>query len=92
MFPDATVKLFLDASVEARGDRRFQQQSTAAEDREAITREIAARDQRDRSREASPLRPADDAILIDTTTMTLDEVLARAAELVQAARSRRTSL
>ena len=88
VFPNASVKLFLDASVEARGDRRFQQTagSEAGEDRDAITREIAARDQRDRSRETSPLRPAADAIRIDTTAMTLDEVLARATELVQAAR------
>lgn len=88
VFPNATVKLFLDASVEARGDRRFQQQSSQVgtrEDRNAITREIAARDERDRSREASPLRPANDAIRIDTTCMTLDQVLQRAAELVQSA-------
>ena len=84
VFPDATLKIFLDASVETRGDRRFQQ-NTGGEGREAITREIAARDERDRSRESSPLRPADDAVCIDTTTMTLDEVLARAAELVQSA-------
>ena len=50
-------------------------------------REIAARDQRDRSREASPLRPAADAILIDTTSMGLDEVLERATELVQSAQN-----
>ncbi len=87
VFPNATVKIFLDASVEARGDRRFLQSggNTAAEDRAVITRDIAARDERDRSREASPLRPADDAIRIDTTRMTLDEVLARATELVQIA-------
>ena len=87
VFPNATVKLFLDASVEARGDRRFLQTAggTASEGRGAITREIAARDERDRSREVSPLRPADDAIRIDTTAMTLDEVLARASMLVQSA-------
>ena len=87
VFPNANVKIFLDASVEARGDRRFLQTSTdsSAEDRASITREIAARDERDRSREASPLRPAEDAVRIDTTGMPLDEVLARAAELVQRA-------
>ncbi|WP_419805405.1 (d)CMP kinase [Terriglobus sp.] len=90
VFPNATVKIFLDASVEARGGRRFLQTagSAVAEDRVAITREIAARDDRDRSREASPLHPADDAIRIDTTSMSLDEVLACATEFVQAAVSR----
>lgn len=87
VFPNASIKIFLDASVEARGDRRFLQNagSAAGEDRTAITREIAARDERDRTREASPLRPAADAVRIDTTAMTLDQVLARAAELVQSA-------
>lgn len=90
VFPNATVKIFLDASVEARGDRRFLQTAGGApdEERAAITREIAARDDRDRSREASPLRPAEDAVRLDTTGMTLEEVLARAADLVQSAASR----
>lgn len=105
VFPDATVKLFLDASVEARGKRRYQQQGETAHagpretvtretlspealnretsTREAITRDIAERDRRDRNRETSPLRPADDAILIDTTTMPLEAVMAMATQLVQ---------
>lgn len=91
VFPNATVKLFLDASVEARGDRRFLQvggtESAQAEDRASITRDIADRDARDRNREVSPLRPADDAIRIDTTSMTLDEVLQQATALVQSAMS-----
>ncbi len=86
VFPDATVKLFLEASVEARGDRRFQQQGeTSAELKARITEQIAERDGRDRSRETGPLKPAGDAIVIDTTAMSLDEVLERAAALVQAA-------
>ena len=91
VFPDATLKLFLDASVEARGSRRFQQQGSAvetlaaAESRERITREIAERDNRDRSRETSPLRPAADAVVLDTTGMSLPEVLKRAAALVRQA-------
>ncbi len=89
VFPDATVKLFLDASVEARGDRRFQQQAGATapngESRERITQQIAERDGRDRSREASPLRPAEDAVVLETTGMSLDQVLVRAADLVRAA-------
>lgn len=90
VFPNANVKIFLDASVEARGDRRFLQTTGtfAGEDRAAVTREIAARDDRDRTREASPLRPAEDAVRIDTTAMTLDQVLACATELVQSAARR----
>lgn len=82
VFPDATVKIFLDASVEARGDRRFAQQPSS-ESKEDLLREMRERDQRDRQRTESPLRPADDAILLDTTGMTLDQVLERAAEIVR---------
>lgn len=88
VFPNATVKMFLDASVEARGDRRFQQQgatAAATESRENITREIAERDTRDRTRETSPLRPASDAVVIDTTTMGLDDVVKAVSEKVQMA-------
>ncbi len=90
VFPDATVKIFLDASVEARGERRFDQQgsSDAGETRARITQEIAERDNRDRSREASPLKPAHDAHIIDTTSMPLDAVLERASSLVRSAVSR----
>ncbi len=90
VFPDATVKLFLDASVEARGERRFDQQgdSAAGASRAAITRDIAERDTRDRTREASPLRPAADAVVIDTTCMPLQAVLLRAVALVAAASRR----
>ncbi len=87
VFPDATVKLFLDASVEARGERRFDQQgdSAAGASRAAITRDIAERDTRDRTREASPLRPAADAVVIDTTGMPLRPCWRRAVALVAAA-------
>ena len=87
VFPDATVKIFLDASVEARGERRFDQQGAldGGESRERITREIAERDSRDRTREASPLRPAHDAHIIDTTSLPLDAVLERASALVRSA-------
>jgi cytidylate kinase len=82
VFPDADVKIFLDASVEARGDRRFAQQPTS-ESKEDLLREMRERDQRDRQRTESPLRPAADAITLDTTGMTLEQVLERAAELVR---------
>jgi CMP/dCMP kinase len=82
VFPDADVKIFLDASVEARGNRRFAQQPTS-ESREDLLRDMRERDQRDRQRTESPLRPAADAITLDTTGMTLEQVLERAVDLVR---------
>ena len=87
VFPDAEVKIFLDADPSVRGSRRFQQltPSLAAADPEseaAVMRELQERDQRDRTRADSPLRPAEDAVRIDSTGMTLEEVLARADEVV----------
>jgi CMP/dCMP kinase len=107
VFPDAEVKIFLDAAPEVRGNRRFrqntpqsianspsreifvhqpadpltQEQQHAAE--EAILRDLKERDYRDRHRAESPLQPAPDAVILDSTAMTLDEVLARAEEIVR---------
>ncbi len=87
VFPEATVKIFLEASIEARGERRFDQQAPlkGGESRERITQEIAERDSRDRNREASPLLPAADAVILDTTGMPLETVLERATTLVRSA-------
>lgn len=88
VFPDATVKIFLDASPEVRGDRRFEQQgSQSASSREATIADVKSRDERDRSRTESPLKPASDAVLVDTSSMTLEQVLERTASLVQTAMS-----
>jgi cytidylate kinase len=84
VFPDAEVKIFLDAAPEVRGTRRFLQSPAAAEQESAVVEELRARDQRDRTRANSPLVPAPDAVLIDSTYMTLDQVLARAVELIEA--------
>jgi cytidylate kinase len=84
VFPQAPVKIFLDASVEARGDRRFAQQPAAAENKETLLREMKDRDSRDRSREQSPLKAAEDAVILDTTALSLDEVLQRTEDLVAA--------
>ena len=92
VFPDAEVKIFLDAAPEVRGNRRFQQNSvspiTAAppdsQTEEDILRELKDRDARDRNRKDSPLRPAPDATLIDSTNLSLDAVLARSEEIVRA--------
>ncbi|HUQ50028.1 MAG TPA: (d)CMP kinase [Terriglobales bacterium] len=83
VFPDADVKIFLDAAPEVRGNRRFQQHQTGSPQQEAsVIAEMKDRDQRDRSRVNSPLVAASDAITIDSTSMTLDEVISRAEALI----------
>ncbi len=77
VFPDADVKFFLSASAEERGRRRhleLQQQGVTATV-ETTVREMAERDQRDSGRDHAPLRCADDAIAIDTTTLSFREVV-----------------
>jgi cytidylate kinase len=86
VFPNADVKIFLDAAPEVRGNRRFYQ--NPAEPSAAVLAEMRARDERDRSRTISPLVPAKDAILINSTNMTLDEVIERAEQIVKESVSR----
>ncbi|MBB5337711.1 (d)CMP kinase [Tunturiibacter gelidoferens] len=108
VFPDAEVKIFLDAAPEVRGSRRYRQAApgsdsvgptvrqnsarqapdpvTAEQQRlseEAVLRELKDRDYRDRNRAESPLRAAADAVILDSTSMTLDEVLNQAEEIVR---------
>jgi CMP/dCMP kinase len=86
VFPDADVKIFLDAQPEVRQTRRILQRG-AEEDREQARREAAAlleRDMRDRTRTVSPLVPAEDAEIIDSSHMSVDEVVARAEQLARA--------
>jgi len=83
VFPDADLKIFLDAAPEVRGDRRFRQQgSDDSALPAAVLAELHARDQRDRTRPTSPLVPAKDAVIIDSTSLDVKEVLARVDELV----------
>ena len=84
VFPDAEVKIFLDAAPEIRGTRRFLQSPAAAAPEASVLKELQVRDQRDRTRADSPLKPAPDAVMIDSTYLTLDQVLARAVELIDA--------
>jgi cytidylate kinase len=106
VFPDAEVKIFLDAAPEVRGSRRFRQamptetttlrqtQSRLEPDpesaeeqrlaRQAILDEMRERDLRDRNRAESPLRPAGDAVILDSTAMTLEQVLSQAESIVLA--------
>jgi cytidylate kinase len=85
VFPNADVKIFLDAEPEVRQSRRILQRG-AGGDREQAKREAAAlleRDMRDRTRTVSPLVPADDAEIIDSSHMSVDEVVARAEQLAR---------
>ncbi|HEY1937793.1 MAG TPA: (d)CMP kinase [Candidatus Angelobacter sp.] len=84
VFPDAEVKIFLDAAPEIRGSRRFLQSPAAAAPEASVLAELHARDERDRTRANSPLVPAPDAVVIDSTHLTLDQVLARSVELIDA--------
>jgi cytidylate kinase len=107
VFPDAEVKIFLDASPEVRGDRRYRQVASprrplneedvlsaspppsadvlaanaAAHDK--LLREMKERDERDRNRAESPLKPASDAIVLDSTALTLEQVLDQAEQIVR---------
>jgi cytidylate kinase len=85
VFPDAEVKIFLDAAPKVRGQRRFLQsgpaQATVTE--ESVIAALRERDARDRTRATSPLEPAQDAILIDSTNMSFDAVMARSEEIVR---------
>ncbi len=103
VFPDAEVKIFLDAAPEVRGSRRFRQalptldkpspapraagdlagDEAARLEQVAVLEEMRERDRRDRTRADSPLRPADDAVILDSTAMTLDQVLAEAERIVR---------
>jgi len=103
VFPDADIKFFLDASPEARSQRRYEQAAeelrvflrgevagvpvpvTSPADgmsQEETMRELRERDERDRNRAQSPLRPAPDAIIIDSSSLTLEQVLDRIESVV----------
>jgi len=84
VFPDAEVKFFLDADVEIRAQRRFLEYESKgrAISREEILVDITQRDERDRTRSASPLRPAGNAVTIDTTDLGAEEVVERMLEHV----------
>ena len=81
--PDAELKVFLTASPQERAQRRAAQ--TGA-DPALVLAEQLERDERDSTREHSPLQPADDALQVDTTGLSVDEVVDRIAQLVQAVR------
>ena len=91
VLPNADVKIFLTASVEERAKRRvldFERQGIANVDFEKVKEDIKARDWQDENRDIAPLVKVDSAILLDTTSMTIDEVVVKMTELVKSVESR----
>ena len=87
IFPDAGIKVFLTASAEERAERRYKQlkDKGVSVTLDGLLREILARDARDASRAVAPLRPADEAVRIDTTGLGIDVVVERVLALVPGA-------
>ena len=85
VFPDAQVKIFLTATPEERARRRYNQLKQKGMDVSLakISSEVLARDRRDAERKVLPLRPAEDARILDSTELSIPEVLERARQLVQ---------
>ena len=91
VLPNADVKIFLTASVEERARRRmldFERQGIENVDFEKVKEDIKARDWQDENRDIAPLVKVDSAILLDTTSMTIDEVVVKMTELVKSVESR----
>jgi len=86
IFPDAACKVFLTASAEERAERRYKQlkEKGVSVTLDGLLREILARDARDASRAVAPLRPAEDAVRIDTTGQGIDQVVERVLALLPA--------
>jgi len=89
VLPDAQVKIFMIASVAERARRRFaeNQQKGIETPLKTLEEEIEARDHKDSTRAVSPLRQADDAILLDTTKLSIDEVVAKILDYVKVAQA-----
>jgi CMP/dCMP kinase len=85
VFPDAEAKIFLTASEATRARRRVSDLESRGQkaDYDATLRDIRLRDAQDSGRDVAPLRPADDAILVDTTDMGIDIVVGELAALVR---------
>jgi CMP/dCMP kinase len=86
--PDADVKLWVDAAVEERARRRFLELSSMGEKvtEAGVLEQLKQRDARDAARTDAPMKPAEDAVWIDTTRMTPDECMAKAIEVVETRR------
>jgi cytidylate kinase len=86
LFPDAAVKIFLEASLEERARRRHREWSRRGESPslDAVRADIESRDRRDRERDLAPLRPATDALVIDTTGMTVEQQVEAVLQAIEA--------
>lgn len=89
VFPDADLKIFLDADPVIREQRRLDQQKVKGPTAKAMAAELRERDQRDRTRSASPLVAAEDAVVLDSTHLSEDGVLSKIEELVEERLARR---
>jgi cytidylate kinase len=83
VFPDADLKIFLDADPVIREQRRLDQQKVKGKSAEAMATELRERDQRDRTRTMSPLAAAEDAVVLDSTQLSEEEVLGQIEKLVE---------
>jgi len=83
--PEAEVKLYVTASPEVRAQRRFLEQQASGSDlsREQVLADVMARDERDMNRAEAPLKPAKDAVVIDTSAMTIETAVATAIRVVE---------
>ncbi|WP_368344354.1 (d)CMP kinase [Pelagovum sp. HNIBRBA483] len=86
--PDADVKLFVTARAEVRAKRRWEELCSAGGDADydTVLAEVKARDTRDEGRKDAPMRRADDAVLLDTSDLTIEEAIARAVAAIEQAR------
>jgi cytidylate kinase len=86
IFPDAHTKFFVTASVEARAQRRYEEQCARglAPTLAQVRRDLEARDAADVAREAAPLKPAEDAVILDTTTLDAAQAFAAALQAIRA--------
>lgn len=85
VFPDARFKFYLDADFDVRCQRRIEELRAKGEqvDEQALKKDLAERDHKDFTRKAGPLKKADDAVVIDSTYMTIDEVVMAIVRLVK---------
>ena len=88
VFPNANVKIYLDATAEERARRRTKQneENNMPSNYEEILKSIKSRDEQDRTREISPLKQADDAVYIDSSNMTIEEVVNKIIEIIEKGR------
>jgi cytidylate kinase len=86
VLPDAPLKIYLDASAEERARRRWQEEQARAGKRsyDEVLAEVRRRDEIDSTRQVAPLRPADDAVILDSTHMTIEQVVERVTALAAA--------